>query len=240
MDGLSIAIKRCNLQLKLDNSTEGYGNCFPNAIVQQCRRPVIKTWLKKNKPWAIFNSQQSLRTRVTAFALKTRHKTIVDLKRTYDQEIQPVENKSWTDYWDDMANDGTWVDHMFVQVLAWYMELDIFILTTSSQPENPFIVIPGNLNNIPQIASVPSLLLGNYTNVHYQSLLPNLVGTTIVKEQKTNHNIVSKEERTKEEFIYITKDTLITFKSLEMGKYECPVCRLVFQNILKHILSKNC
>jgi hypothetical protein len=94
-----------------------------------------------------------------------------------------------------MANDGTWVDHMFVQVLAWYMELDI--LTTSSQPENPFIVINGNLNNVPQIASGPSLLLGNYTNVHYQSLLPNLVGTDIVNEQQTNQNIVSKEEQKK-------------------------------------------
>ena len=202
MDGLSIAIKRCKLQLKQDNSTEGFGNCFPNAIVQQCRRPEVKTWLQKNKPWAIFNSQQSLRTKVTTFALKSRLKEIVDLRTTYEQEIQQVENKSWTEYWDDMANEGTWVDHMFVQVTAWYMELDILILSTSSQPQNPFISIRGNLNNVPASASGPSLLLGNYTNVHYQSLLPNHVGTDLVKEHKANQSIVTKEEQVNEDFIY--------------------------------------
>ena len=30
MSGLAEAIRRCNLPLKLDNDTEGYGNCFPN------------------------------------------------------------------------------------------------------------------------------------------------------------------------------------------------------------------
>jgi hypothetical protein len=71
-----------------------------------------------------------------------------------------------------MALDGTWVDHIFVQMIAWYMELDLLILTTSSQPENPVIFISGNINNIPAPGSIPPLVLGNYTNVHYQSLLP--------------------------------------------------------------------
>ena len=37
MDSLTAAIQRCQLSLKLDNETEGQGNCFPNSIVQQCR-----------------------------------------------------------------------------------------------------------------------------------------------------------------------------------------------------------
>ena len=71
MDGLALAIKRCNLQLRLDNNTEGFGNCFPNAIVQQCRRPEIRKWLQENKPWAIFTGQQSLRSKVKHFATKS-------------------------------------------------------------------------------------------------------------------------------------------------------------------------
>jgi hypothetical protein len=55
MDALGLAINRCNLQLKMDNPTEGFGNCFPNAIVQQCRRPEIRTWLQKNKPFSMAN-----------------------------------------------------------------------------------------------------------------------------------------------------------------------------------------
>ena len=48
MDGLTAAIQRCNLKLKLDNETEGQGNCFPYSIVQQCRRPEVRKWLKQS------------------------------------------------------------------------------------------------------------------------------------------------------------------------------------------------
>ena len=148
MDALGLAIQRCNLQLKMDNPTEGFGNCFPNAIVQQCRRPEVRIWLLENKPSAIFNGQQSLRNKVAHFAMKSSHIAVTDLKRTYEQEIGPIDNKSWSDYWYNMAQDGTWVDHIFLQMVAWYMELDLLILTTSSQPENPLIFISGNINNI--------------------------------------------------------------------------------------------
>ena len=125
MDGLALAIKRCNLQLKLDNNTEGFGNCFPNAMVQQCRRPEIRTWLQENKPWAIFTGQQSLRIKVKHFAMKSRHQAVTDLRKRYEEVIGPVDNKSWSDYWNEMAEDGTWVDHIFVQMIAWFMELDL-------------------------------------------------------------------------------------------------------------------
>ena len=74
MDELSAAIQRCNLRIKLDNQTEGFGNCFPNAIVQQCRRPEVKSWLQKNNPSAIFGGQQWVRLKITNFALKCRKK----------------------------------------------------------------------------------------------------------------------------------------------------------------------
>ena len=171
MDGLTEAIKRCDLQLRLDNRTEGFGNCFPNAIVQQCRRPEIREWLQQKKPVAIFNHHQCVRNKVTNFAVKSTHKSICDMKTTYGKEIEQVDKRSWTEYWDDMAEDGTWVDHMFVQMTAWYMELDILILTTSSLQNAPFLIISGQIENTGGNSNGPSILLGNYTNIHYQSLL---------------------------------------------------------------------
>ena len=195
MDGLDLTIGRCNLQLRLDNRTEGFGNCFPNAMVQQCRRPEIRTWLQKNKPWAIFTGQQSLRSKVKHFATKSRHQAVADLRTEYDQVVGPVDNKSWSDYWNEMAQDGTWVDHIFIQIIAWYMELDILILTTSSKPESPFIFISGNMNNIPAFApSRPPLLLGNYTNIHYQSLLPIHGPVPSGNEQESKPQTVNQEQ----------------------------------------------
>ena len=184
MDSLTAAIQRCQLSLKLDNETEGQGNCFPNAIVQQCRRPEVKAWLQKNNPSAIFGGQQWVRWKITNFALKSRKRTISELKRKYEMEIEHVEHKTWNEYWTQMAQDGTWVDHMFVQVTAWFLNLDIMILTSSSLPNSPFIFIDGNMNNVPEDMKGPPILLGNYTNVHYQSLI-EAKGEMITETEKT-------------------------------------------------------
>ena len=39
-------VQALGLPLKLDQLTEGLGNCFPISIIQQCRRPEIFNQLK--------------------------------------------------------------------------------------------------------------------------------------------------------------------------------------------------
>ena len=183
MDSLTSTIIRCNLKLKLDNPTEGFGDCFPNSIVQQCRRPEVNTSLRKNRSNANFASALNLRLNITTFALESREQAILNLKMKYENEIAPVDKKSWKEYWDQMREKGTWVDHIFIQMTAWFMNLDILILTTSCQPKNPFILISGNIKNTPENISGPDLILGNYTNIHYQSLIPyNEEGQRIAKK----------------------------------------------------------
>ena len=128
MDALTSTIENCNLQLRLDNNTEGYGNCFPNAIVQQCRRPEIKEWLQANNPNAFVANHYTLRRKVKSLALNSTHKTMNNYKRNL--EAIPGEN-SWATYWEKMGETGTWADSTFVQVTAWFIGLDMKILTTS-------------------------------------------------------------------------------------------------------------
>ena len=187
MDGLSSTIRKFKIQLKLDNNTEGYGNCFPNAIVQQCRRPEVKDWLIENKPWAIVNTHQSLRRQVKNFALHSNHKTLHDYKTNYETVLCNP-RRTWKDYWDEMGQDGIWVDSIFVQVTAWFMGLDIKILSTSSTPEHPYILVTGDINSSSASSEGPSLLLGYYTNVHYQSLLP-LSQRYEARNKQTGQNI---------------------------------------------------
>merc|ERR1711888_372243 len=84
--------------------------------------------------------------KVANFALNSNHNSVTELKTKYERELQQVERKSWKEYWNSMAQNGTWVDHMFVQMAAWYMELDILILTTSSKPDAPFLFICGDID----------------------------------------------------------------------------------------------
>ena len=147
MSGLSEAIKRCKVRLKLDNITEGLlYNCFPNAIVQQCRRPEINNYLLEKNRMGIFKSPQALRREITNFALNDKHKTINEYKKNYETTLCNTD-RTWIDYWVNMGKDGTWVDSVFIQVTPWYIGLDIQILTPSSKPDNPFIVISGNIDN---------------------------------------------------------------------------------------------
>ena len=97
--------------------------------------------------------------------------------------------------------EGTWVDHIFIQMTAWYMTLDITILTTSSKPENPFIIIKGKENDA---GSGPPLILGNYTNIHYQSLLPKQGVTYSSKGEELSKS----QEKQKE--THSSKDNITT------------------------------
>ena len=154
MDALQEAIQKCQVSLKFDNRTEGSGNCFPNAIVQQLRRPAVKSWLQTRKPSAIFSNQQTLRNRVSNFATKSQLPIILNYKSHFG-------NQNWIEYWNRMSKEGTWVDSHFVQFTSFYIELDIYIITPSAIPGNPFIKIQGNISNMETPSPGPKLFIGN-------------------------------------------------------------------------------
>ena len=90
---LAETIQKCNLPLKFDNNTEGYGNCFPFAIVQQCRRPEVKAWLQNKKPGITASNHGAIRTKVSNFALRQESTAIDELKLHYNQVITNIEKK---------------------------------------------------------------------------------------------------------------------------------------------------
>ena len=40
--------------------------------------------------------------------------------------------RGWLTYWDDMLKDGEWADDTFVQALAFFLGLDIFLIPADS------------------------------------------------------------------------------------------------------------
>ena len=71
-----------------------------------------------------------------------------------------------------MLRNYEWVDSIFIQFTAWFLQHDIIIVTTSSTEDHPYITISGNLDDerIP-CQGIP-LTIGTKSNIHYQSLLP--------------------------------------------------------------------
>ena len=171
------AVHRLQLPFIVDQLTEGRGNCFPIAVIQQCQRPEINKQLKlvtkmlvkthKNGP-----KHKAFRYSVMNFIKSSEHPRIQRFRLQYEATDGVVNKETWSDYWKRMLRDGTWVDYWFVQATAWYLELDIWIIATSNTENSPYIAISGNLENEIIPCNGPIITLGTKSNCHYQSLLP--------------------------------------------------------------------
>ena len=167
-------ILRLQLPFKLDQPTEGLGNCFPIAIVQQLQRPEIFNQLRPSLQRLAKHKQGHtlLRQSVHAFMMKSKHPRVATFKEQYEETECQVNGISWNQYWTNMVTDKTWVDYWFVQATAWYLQLDIWIVSTTNTDNSPYIEINGNLADGNKTSGGPIITIGTKSNVHYQSLLP--------------------------------------------------------------------
>jgi hypothetical protein len=103
---------------------------------------------------------------------KSRHITIQNYKKRYEEILAKLDDKTWEEYWEVMIRNYEWVDYVFIQSAAWYLGHDIIIVATTSTEQTPFITISGNMTdeNIP--CPGIALTIGSKSSVHYQSLLP--------------------------------------------------------------------
>ena len=140
------AVRRLQLPLKLDEITEGRGNCFPLSVLAQCRRQEIFQHLTTPIRGLIQQGDPTLlRRAVHSFIMKSRHPTIQAYKRRYQEILATVDERSWREYWEVMVRNYEWVDYIFIQSAAWFLGHDIIIVTTTSTEDHPYITISGNL-----------------------------------------------------------------------------------------------
>ena len=104
--------------------------------------------------------------------MKSRSPRVTAQKLQYEQLDGLVSGETWNHYWERMITDKTWVDYWFVQATAWYLQLDIWIVATSSTEASPYIEVNGNLADGDLPSGGPIVTLGTKSNSHYQSLLP--------------------------------------------------------------------
>ena len=76
-------VRRLELPLKLDEITEGRGNCFPLSILAQGRRSEIFSGLSSlTQTIMLQNDPTQLRREVYKFMNNSRHRTIQNYKKT--------------------------------------------------------------------------------------------------------------------------------------------------------------
>ena len=187
---IMVIVDKLQLPFMLDSITEGKGNCFPLAILAQCRRPEVFQDLSSEIQSIVRqNNSTLLRLAVRKFMLGMKHKAIIDFRRQYEDVVANIDGRDWLQYWDIMVSNNEWVDYTFVQSTAWLLQRDIVIIPTSGTQKNPYFTISGNIANGADQCPFPPLTLGCKSNSHYQSLLPKQERIKI----NTPANILSKE-----------------------------------------------
>jgi hypothetical protein len=96
-------IHRLQLPFKLDQLTEGLGNCFPIAIIQQLRRPEIASQLRPAAKRLINHKtgHSLLRQSVHQFIMKSRSPRVVMFKAQYEETDGIANKESWNQSWQE-------------------------------------------------------------------------------------------------------------------------------------------
>ena len=151
-------VNKFGLNLKLDDVTPGEGNCFFIAVLQQLRRPEIYSTVSRSlKQMADTWDHLALRRAVCSFA-----KTSTEVaSRKEDIQIGMHGVESWETYWgpNHMMGSSVWVDQASVQVTAWFLGMDLLVLSSSSTHESPLFRIFGSFVEIVD-GSRKELLIG--------------------------------------------------------------------------------
>ena len=170
--------------LKLDELTPGFGDCFSEAIVQQCQRPPIKLYLQ-SRGITISNMLQ-LKAKVAEFVnVNKKARKLQDLRVNFEasqlnMRHEGLPARTWREYWADMQRSGPWADDHFVQCTAWYLNVRLSILYVGSETEGKTTTsIDGQFFPAAPGESQPVMYLGYIVNTHYQSLLPQVEDNTM-------------------------------------------------------------
>merc|ERR1711983_38373 len=104
----------------------------------------------------------------------------------------------WDVYWgpNHLMKPTIWVDAASVQVTAWFLGMDLLIVSDSSNSQDPFTRVHSSFDDVPN-DSTKEILLGAKTDVHYQSLLPNVNASSPTSQRrdpgKTIHSVKASE-----------------------------------------------
>ena len=96
-DEIMQTVTSLELPLKLDQLTEGLGNCFPIAITQQLKRPEINNEIKLALRMALrhHRAHAVLRHLVKQFITKSEHPNIARFKAQYEEpSMEPILEKN--------------------------------------------------------------------------------------------------------------------------------------------------
>ena len=163
MDEISCKLAELKLPYKADENTPSDGNCFFHALTHQIKRPKLKITTKVTK----VTDSKKLRLSICNFALNSKEEKVMTLRQNWDK----VSSTSWNDFFKKIKVVGVWVESPIPEIAALYLNRDMHIISQGHNEENPYTYLNGQRNEQTNEYESTPILLYNYVEQHFQSLL---------------------------------------------------------------------
>ena len=165
--------RRNNLQYRLDHITGGTGNCLFISVLQQLRRAQLYGLINPSVRSMVDNMQPTkLRNTVADFMLTS---PVVEGMKSYHSPA------GWLQLWNVVNRDpGRDADDLFIQGVALFLEIDIFLTSPAHTAARPYQTFSGNQVDRNSLTGGPHIVIGYLAlngrdgklTGHYQSILP--------------------------------------------------------------------
>ena len=81
------------------------------------------------------------------------------------------DNTTWEAFVQQQSRNGTYTTELFIKATVVYVSVDVLITSKNCTEEQPYAKV-ANAWNDDSPSDSPSVLIGNISGVHFQSLLP--------------------------------------------------------------------
>ena len=169
-------IQKYSLPLYVDHLTAANNSCCFIGICQGLnRKDVAPHFAEEVRSRARHFDTVWLRNTVCDFITTSNNKKVETMKHFYERHMKFQKVKvTWKEMWIQMRQKNTWGNQHFIQAAAWFLNININIVTTDLKPTNKdqkmWNTYSGEWSGVEPIA--PPLYLGLRNHSHFQALVP--------------------------------------------------------------------
>ena len=181
--------RRVGLHVHADEVTPGDGNCFYHAILQQLQRSEI---VAEHHPSHLnlnpLPTYLELRAAICEYVQQNQNSIpyIQQYHTFYINELYEEYNMTWDNFLIEQTHSGVYATELFIKTTTVLVGINICITSEYCTQQHPYNIVTSTWSD-EETHHVNSLLLGNISGLHFQSLIPCELDIAADMENLTVH-----------------------------------------------------
>ena len=153
--------------------TPGDGNCFYHAILQLQRSEIITNHHSSHLNLNPLPTHLELRAAIYEYVQQYQNSIpyIQQYYTFYNNVLYDEYNMTWDNFLIEQSHSGVYAIELFIKTIAVLVGINISITSEYCTQQHPYNIITSTWSD-EETHSINSLLLGNISGIHFQSLIP--------------------------------------------------------------------